>query len=439
MTPRALLAVAATVMLAPASTLGQPRAELPDLAGAEPRVAAKIETLHRAVENRAEDADVWGRYGMTLDAHRYAEAAAAAYRRAAELAPRDFRWCYYLGALYETAAPAEAVPWLERAIAIDDAYAPARIRLARTLEGLGRRDPALEHYRAAMRLAPDDPLGYLGAGRIVLASGDARAAVELLERARERGPRLQAVIATLARAYQRAGDAARAEALAAEARKLPRMLHHHDPRHAAVGAEAVDRESFLRRARTLLETGQAERAKAELQELLRLEPDDAETWLALAGVEDQLGRGEDALAAARRALALDPGLRGGQAALANALFEMGRMAEAEAAARAALAVDPGDARLHLLSSMAAAQRGDVAAVTSHLDRAYAIGTTDPELRRVMSGLLGELAGALADVGRRQDAARRLEQVLALESAGGAPAARLEEIRARIGALREASP
>jgi len=78
-------------------------------------------------------------------------------------------------------------------------------------------------------------------------------------------------------------------------------------------------------------------------------------------------------------------------------------------------------------------------VTAHLDRAYAIGTTDPELRRVMSGLLGELAGALTDVGRRQDAARRLEQVLALESAGGAPAARLEEIRARIGALREASP
>jgi tetratricopeptide (TPR) repeat protein len=428
-----LLAVASLLALVgPALATAPP---LPDLAGAEPRVAAKIASLHRAAASSPRAAEAWGRYGMTLDAHRYAGAAGAAYRYAAELDPRDFRWPYFLGALYETEAPGEAARWLEAAVAIDGAYAPAHVRLARTLEALDRRDQALQHYREAMRLAPDDPLGYLGAGRITLAAGDTAGAIALLERARERGPRIQAVVATLARAYQRAGDAARASALAAEARDLPRMLHHHDPRQAAIGTEAVDRESFLRRARTSLETGQTERARAELEGLLRLEPDDAETWRALAGVEDRLGRSEEALAAARRALAIDPALRGGYAALANALFELGRLGEAEDAARAALEVDPDDARLHLLSSMTAAARGDVAAVTAHLDRAYQIGTTDRELRGVMRSLYGELASALEEVGRRGEAARRLEQVLALAKEDGAPAAEQAALRARIEKLR----
>jgi tetratricopeptide (TPR) repeat protein len=409
---------------------------LPDLAGAEPRVAAKIADLHRALEQKPGDGEAWGRYGMTLDAHRYAQAAAAAYQRATELDPRDFRWWYFLGALQETAAPAEAARSLEAALRLDSAYAPAHIRLARTLEALARRDEALAHYREAIRLAPDDPMGYLGAGRITLATGDTRGAIALLEQARQHGPRIQAVIATLARAYQRAGDNARADALAAEARDLPRMMHHHDPRHAAIGNEAVDRESFLRRAKTSLETGQAARARTQLEELLRLEPTDAEAWLALAGVEDQLGNREQALAAARRALELDPRLPGGHSILANALFQMGRIDEAERAARTALESDPDDARLHVLMSMVAAQRGDIAAVTSHLDTAYAGGAGDRQLRAVMRTLLAELAGALEDVGRRAEAARRWEQVLHLLRLDGASVAERSAVEARIKGLRE---
>jgi tetratricopeptide (TPR) repeat protein len=411
---------------------------LPDLAGAEPRVAAKITSLHRALEAAPGDGEAWGRYGMALDAHRYATAAAAAYEQAARIDPADFRWPYFLGAVRETEAPAEAARWLETALRIDAAYAPAHVRLARVLEALDRRDEALVHYRDAMRLAPTDPMGYLGAGRITLAQGDVRGAIALLEQARERGPDLQAVIATLARAHQRAGDTARAEALATEARGLPRMMHHHDPRHAAIAEEAVDRESYLRRARTSLETGQAARAKTRLEELLRLEPGDAETWLALAGVEDRLGNKEEAMAAARRALELDPRLPGGYSTLAKALFQMGRIDEAEAAARTALETDPDDARLHLLMSMTAAQRGDVAAVTTHLDRAYALGTEDRELRGVMRTLLRELAGALEDVGRTADAARRWEQALRLAEQDGAPQSERAEMTARIERLRRST-
>ena len=424
-----------SILVLAASICGAASAPLPDLAGAEPRVAEKIRAMKAAADAKPSDDEAWGRYGMTLDAHRYSRAARAAYERAAELDPEDFRWAYFLGASMETEAPADAARWLETALRLDASYAPAHVRLARTLEALDRRDQALAHYRDAMRLAPDDPMGYLGAGRIALAGGDTTGAIALLERARERGPRIQAVVATLARAYQRAGDTAKAQSLAAEARELPRMMHHYDPRHAAIGDEAADRESYLRRAMTSLETGQAEKAKAILEDLLRLDPNDAETWLALAGVEDRLGLNEKALVSARRGLEIDPDLPGGYSTLANALFELGRIEEAERAARSALEKDPDDARLHLLLSMAAAQRGDVAGVTRHLDRAYAIGTTDPELRAVMRTLLSELAAALEEVGQKSDATRRFEQVLRLMKEDGAPASEQAAVASRIERLR----
>jgi Flp pilus assembly protein TadD len=428
-------ALIAAVLMLVSSVCRAASAPLPDLTGADPRVARKIEAMRAAVEDKPSDGETWGRYGMTLDAHRYSQAARVAYQRAAELDPQDFRWPYFLGAVMENEAPADAVRWLDAAVRLDPGYAPAHVRLARTLEALDRRDQALTHYRDAMRLAPDDPMGYLGAGRITLAGGDVPGAIALLERARARGPRVQAVVATLARAYQRAGDTARAQALAAEARELPRMMHHHDPRHAAIAGEAVDRESYLRRAKTLLETGQAAQAGAVLEELLQLDPNDAETWLALAGVEDRLGRNDKALASARRGLELDPALPGGYATLANALFELGRVEEAERAARSALEKEPDDVRLHLLLSMTSAQRGDVAGVTRHLDRAYTIGTTDAELRAVLRTLLSELGNALEDVGQRSDAARRFEQVLRLMKEDGSPAADRAAVESRIERLR----
>ena len=53
----------------------------------------------------------------------------------------------------------------------------------------------------------------------------------------------------------------------------------------------------------------------------------------------------------------------------------------------------------------------------------------------MRSLLSELAGALEDVGRRSEAARRWEQVLALRKEDGAPAAERAAIEARIERLR----
>jgi hypothetical protein len=53
----------------------------------------------------------------------------------------------------------------------------------------------------------------------------------------------------------------------------------------------------------------------------------------------------------------------------------------------------------------------------------------------MRSLLGELAGALEDVGRRAEAAKRWEQVLRLAIEDGAPPPERAEIEARVRRLR----
>lgn len=411
---------------------GQP---LPELDGAEPAVAAKIRRLHGNVRAQPESAGAWGRYGMTLDAHRYYAEAEQAYRRAIELDDAEVRWPYYLGALLELSRPTEAARWLERSLRLDPGYAAARIRLARILEKLDRRAEAREHYRQATRLAPEDPLGPLGLGRIALHEGRTEEAIDHLEEARRRGPGLQAVVATLARAHHRAGDAELARQLADEARTLPRMLHHHDPLHAAIGDEAVDRESYLRRATTYRETGQLERAREEIVELLALDPDLAAGHLALARVHAAMGEPAKAIAAAREALAIDPESGAAHSLMADSLFELGRLDAAERAAREVLAVSPREVRMHLLLSMTAAARGDVGEVMARLDDAYALGTADPALRQVMTRLIAEMAAALAEVGRFEEAARRMEQVVGLAAEAGAPPEELRAHRRRLQAYR----
>jgi tetratricopeptide (TPR) repeat protein len=402
----------------------------PLVEGVEPRVRERLLERHRAVERAPRDGEAWGRYGMALEAHRQVDAAQVAYLEAQRLAPEDFRWPYYLGTLLEYRDPAAAARWLEAAVELDPAYAPARIRLGEVLEKLGRPNEALWQFEQAERLDPSNPLAPFGRGRVALASGDVAAAIAHLERAYRLGREVQAIVVTLSRALYRRGDEQRARALAAEARGLPRMTHHEDPRRAAVRDEAVDTESYLLRARTYLEVGQAQRALAVVSELLRSDPEQAEAHLLAAGIHDAMGDAEAAATEAAAALELEPGLLRARAVLAGALFKSRRPAEAEREARRVLQEDGKDFHMLLIVALVAAERGDVATMIAHLDRAYAARNADPQLRRLLRQLLLDVADSFAAVGQRREATARLEQAIALAREDGETEGALADLRRR---------
>jgi tetratricopeptide (TPR) repeat protein len=407
----------------------------PAVEGVEPRVRERLLERFSAVQKSPVDGEVWGRYGMALEAHRQVDAAQIAYEEARRLSPKDFRWPYYLGTLLEYRDPDEAARWLLIAVELDGGYAPARIRLGEVLEKLGRSEEAAKQFQHAERLDPTNPLAPFGSGRIALAAGEVGEAVGHLERAYRLGRDVQAIVVTLSRAVYRQGDAERARSLAAEARGLPRMTHHEDPRRAAVRDEAVDTESYLLRARTYLDVGQAQRALAVVSELLRSDPEQAEAHLLAAGIHDALGDTAAATREAEAALALDPELLRARGVLAGALFKSRRPAEAEREARRVLSEDPNDFHMLLIVALCAGERGDAPVMLAHLDRAFAARNADPQLRRLLRQLLMDVADSFAAVGQRREAAARLDQALVLSREDGEAAGVLDELGRRIANLR----
>ena len=408
---------------------------LPELQGTQARVEQAVRSRYEEVLPAPDDADAWGAYGMTLDAHRFVEAAIVAYREAHALDPGEFRWPYYLAILVNSSEPLEARVWFERALAIDPTYAPAQILYAESLESVGDFERAWEGFARAAELDPSDPLAPFGLGRIALRRGEVERAVELLRRADELGPPMQAVVAVLARAYQRAGQRELARRRAEEARLLPRMVHHRDERRAAVQILAVDSESYLRRSRTYSEVGQFDRALEELEEILAVEPEMAAAHLAAAGVYDRMGRSTEALAEVESAMRLGADLAEARPLLTSLLFKLGRFDEAEDHARIVLMEDPDDVHMLLLLSMEAARRGDVESMIETLDRAYARRTSDRALERLMVHLLDDVGASFAAVGRFDVAVQRMEQVLEILDRQGEPAAVLEPYRQRLELYR----
>ncbi len=419
----------ATLLFATATHAAQ--LPTPDLSAVEPRVRAAIEAELRAAGRQPESAAAWGRLGMVLQAHQFDEDAELVYTEASRLAPADFRWVYLRAVLADAHDPAAAVRLYRRAVEIDPAYAPARVRLAAALEKVGLAAEADTHYREAVRLEPDNAVAHLGLGRLALARSEVDQALRHLERAYELSPETQAIVATLSRARHRAGDRDGARRLAQAARGLPPMIHHRDPRRAEVDVRAVDSESFLRRSKTYRETGQLQASLAELLRLIELEPGNAQAHFAAAGVYDRMNRPREAAASARRALEIDADLAGGRAVLAGALFKLGSFEQAAVEAERVLADDPADVHMLLVTTMLAMRANDVGRALEGLDRAAAAGASDPHLRDLMVQLQLEVADALGGAGLYDDAGRRIEQVIETLERAGTSEAELGPLRRRL--------
>lgn len=425
------LSVSALAFRAPAQEV----VPLPDLEDVEELVERRVHELYRDVQARPGSAVAWGRYGMVLEAHGFVDEARPAYRRAHELDGGEFRWPYYLAALYDSREPEVAVDWYRRAIALDSGYAPARIRLAQTLETLGRGGEAKGQYENAVKLDPQNPFGFLGLGRIALSRGDLDAAVQHLERAYAIDPRIQAVVATLAQAYHRSGKTELARRRGEEARELPRVNYRPDQRRVDVKNQAVDVRSYLRRSRAHRDRGELRKALEELRVAIGLAPELAEAQLAAAELHVLLGDPQSAVDSAFKALEASSELAGVHSLLAASLVQLQRFEEAVAHAREALKREPGNTYMLLLLSMVAAEDGRIGDLVSFTERAFESGPRDDRERQLLTELLSELGFLYAADGNYDAAAHKMDQILSLAAEAGDPAPALAPYRQRRDAYR----
>jgi len=450
--PVGLSACLLVLLIAGSQLAGVPavaRVELPAaaLGDAEAAIRDLVEDLRRRVlgleeEGNADPAALAAAYGDLGRAAYFfhaRELAAAALRRAAELAPQDFRWWYYLGALsQENRSLEESAEALTRAAQLAPGDVPARLRLAQVRLLEGKLEAAETLFEEIAARDAGDGVEHYGLGRIAALRDDHARAIEHLRRALELQPAAAEVHQQLGLSYRALGDleAARRHLSQRETRELlfrdplisdlddqfqassvyKGMLAERNGRFDEAVAEYrkaaegnPDNVSYRRAlAGALLLGGRLDEAIAEFRDAVNLAPEEAVTRMRLArALASRDGTTDEVLAEFGAAVELAPELAEARIGLAGALATRGLWEQAEGHLSAALRADPDDHRVRLRRAQMRLALGRGAEALADLQAVLTATPDDLEAR------LG-LGQALAQTGEIERAESELEAVIAAQ-------------------------
>ena len=370
----------------------KPRPPVPpevDVTGADPEVVQAVDDARAGVLRRPRDAAAWGRLGMVLRAHDFAEPANRCFAEAERLDPRDPRWPYLRGLTLLLTEPDAGIACLERAVARCGTEPPApRLRLAEALLTQGRPDEAEEHFRRVLDAEPDNARAHLGLARLAFGHDDLDGCLAHLRVAETSPPGKLAARELLARVYRRQGDRAALRKLGSEADRsvVPAWP---DPFVAEVEGLQVGLSVRLARAHQLFQDGRGAQSVALLEEIVADRPDAEQAWLLLGRVLVRLNRLAAAERILRRSLELAPESVEGWFLLGATLHGLGRRPEAAECFRKAASLKPDYALAHFNLGLCLKEQGDVPgaikAFRATLRAKPSHAPADRELRALLSG------------------------------------------------------
>ncbi|MGK3986087.1 tetratricopeptide repeat protein [Sorangium sp. So ce136] len=259
---------------------------------------------------------------------------------------------------------AAAAELLERALRIAPGDRDVLLALIDACSAVGEHARAARALTATLEASPDDPWLYRARAEVHGALGQGDRALADLERAYALGGAEYAreLVAGLERALEHTSAASAASARPTEV-------------EAASAEPAVDgsgpvtpRALRLRLAEILARSGDLERARAHLGDLLHADSKDRAALKALAGLEESAERWDAASAVYRRLIALEEGdaLVATALRLAGACSRAGHLGDARGGLERALRAAPGNAairdRLRALYAEIGASR-ELAAIT----------------------------------------------------------------------------
>ncbi len=320
------------------ATDAPPELSLEALGSEDRTLAAALDDLLRAAQERPRDSEAWKALGLALEASELFEDAASVYRWWATLSPADPRPSYRLGRLRDLAGdPAGASAFFEQSLALDGSIPWSWWRAGFAALALGRMDEAEGAFEKARELAADAPEATAGLTRLALESGDVERALEESQRLLDRWPDPYSNFLR--------GTALRLNGDLVAARQMLLKSDGVQPAWTSPWDQEVSRYSMSLSAGKevavgLLRRGDFERALELLLELERLDPDDASVQSNLASALISLGRPSEAETRLEAALGKHPGLVSLTVNLAAARAAQGRLVEAESVAREALELNP---------------------------------------------------------------------------------------------------
>ncbi|MBI3978966.1 MAG: tetratricopeptide repeat protein [Chloroflexi bacterium] len=267
--------------------------------------------------------------------------------------------------------------------------------LAGTHEAAGELNAAARTIEQALNFDTGDVDLRLRAAELYLANEQHSAAIEHLRRVLAARPNDVKVLLDLGAAYDLKGDDRQAQAYMEQALAL-------DPQNPAIRKTLAS--THHGRAHQLADSGLKERAIAEYERAVELDPSDSEHFECMAALYLELGRLDGAEAAFGRVLKLHPGDPAKPIQIGSEYLKRGFQKEAEKLFKQALRFSRGP---HIQASIALAYLhwGDPA-------------RAEPYLKKVLKGrepnvltLVGQM---LTDLGRVDEAVPYLERALELD-------------------------
>ncbi len=219
---------------------------------------------------------------------------------------------------------AAAVPYYQRALQLDPSGAEAAMRLARSLQRLGRTAEAERVLRGSSTAVAGGELIPLTQARLALDQGDNAEAIRQAEQALQIAPELMGAKRVLMIAHGRLGQLEQARPYA----------------EAVLREQPDDPEALTVLAKLALAANRMQDAAALLQRIVAQDSERGEAWSDLAVALSFTGDLPGAIQAADRALQLNPRDSTARFTKAGCLLDMGRKREAAAECRTLLKTDP---------------------------------------------------------------------------------------------------
>ncbi len=348
----------------------------------------------RSIRDSRRLAAEYGELGRTYFAFAFRDAALACFTNASRLAPDEFRWRYFLGALLKERGELNAAAVeLEQALELHPGDLPAGLHLARVELDRGRLEAARALYRRLLAEDPELAAAHYGLGMIALAEKDPVAAIAHLERAASLDAKASAAHHALGTAYRRTGDLEKARHhLGLGGAERPRFA---DPLLDDLASLATGARVHLDQGMRAQQAGDLERAAAHFEKAAELDPENATARHNLGSVLGGLGRHAEALPHIERAIELDPKRRDTHFDRATALTRLGRLDEAAAAFERVLAIDPGDRLARYRLALVLSSLGETRRAGEELSALVAADPGDLEARLRLASLWRE-AGRTAE-------------------------------------------
>ncbi len=378
----------------------------PALPTCEPAVAEALTRALTAVSaaRTAATLGTMGQVSESLDCHQSAE---WYFQQAQDADPRDFRWPYYLGCVYQlTGRSDDALRQFHRVLELNAEYGMTHARLGHLHLESGDDESAENSFALYAEAVPRDSLGDIGLGRVALRRKDFAGALTHLQRAIRKTPSDFQAHYYLARAYAGLGERDRAKQHFDRSEKLPRgkWFKMRDPLDQAMHRVTGSTNSLITEFEQLQHSRDWTRLTGLAERIIEGRPSDTTMLGNLASLYRKQKRFDDAHASLDRALAQSPESNRLRTIRAEVLLAQSRLDEAIEIARTVVKVESNSAAAFTVLGRARYLQNRFAEAEPALRRAVELAPND-------IGNAYVLAETLLRLGRREEAVTWYRKIL----------------------------